>query len=274
MSTKRFSLRQLKGKLTQPFHRSRSRSPAPLSSLPPATAATAQSTAASSSAGAGATNGPAAPASARPVSPASSPVPSQNAAAQTQAPGGSGGGGGGGVASTSPGSQNTATQAQAQPQAQPVSSPGGVPSPPTTSAPTTSTPATSTLLTTPSNNDSLWTRAAKQLSTKELTTLSAFINVQSGGGQVQVTVSSLESIRDGTQQLIQANAGRHWTIRWGREEIVLRDIGMKILQWIDKFKAIGDTVVQYDPGHAALPWAAFRFLLQVRLASAPTQVPR
>lgn len=26
---------------------------------------------------------------------------------------------------------------------------------------------------------------------------------------------------------------------------------------------IGDTIVQYDPGHAALPWAAVRFVLQV-----------
>ena len=47
------------------------------------------------------------------------------------------------------------------------------------------------------------------------------------------------------------------------EEIVLRDVGMKILHWVDMFKQIGDIIVQYDPVHAALPWAGFRFLLQV-----------
>ncbi|KAI5813890.1 hypothetical protein BZA77DRAFT_389541 [Pyronema omphalodes] len=41
----------------------------------------------------------------------------------------------------------------------------------------------------------------------------------------------------------------------------------KLLNWIDKFKEIGDIVVQYDPAHAALPWAAFRFLLKKMLDS-------
>jgi hypothetical protein len=40
-------------------------------------------------------------------------------------------------------------------------------------------------------------------------------------------------------------------------------IGMKLLSWMDKFKEIGDIIVQFDPVHAALPWAAVRFLLKV-----------
>jgi hypothetical protein len=40
-------------------------------------------------------------------------------------------------------------------------------------------------------------------------------------------------------------------------------IGMKLLSWMDRFKEIGDTIVQFDPVHAALPWAAVRFLLKV-----------
>ena len=39
--------------------------------------------------------------------------------------------------------------------------------------------------------------------------------------------------------------------------------GTKILRWVDKFKAIADITAQYDPVHAALPWAGFRLLLQV-----------
>ena len=44
--------------------------------------------------------------------------------------------------------------------------------------------------------------------------------------------------------------------------IVLREIFAKIVTYITKFKEVGDVIVQYDPGHAALPWAAVRVILQ------------
>jgi hypothetical protein len=47
------------------------------------------------------------------------------------------------------------------------------------------------------------------------------------------------------------------------DKVILRDVFDKILTWIDKFRAIGDIAVQYDPAHAALPWAGIRFFLQV-----------
>jgi len=43
---------------------------------------------------------------------------------------------------------------------------------------------------------------------------------------------------------------------------VVRDLADKILSWVEKFKEVGDIAVQYDPGHAALPWAGIRLLLQ------------
>lgn len=46
------------------------------------------------------------------------------------------------------------------------------------------------------------------------------------------------------------------------ETVALRDVLSKIVIWVNKFKEVGDTLVQYDPGHAALPWAAVRFVLQ------------
>ena len=49
----------------------------------------------------------------------------------------------------------------------------------------------------------------------------------------------------------------------GGQTVILRDLFSKIVVWIDRFKAVGDIVVQYDPVHAALPWAGVRFLLQV-----------
>ena len=49
------------------------------------------------------------------------------------------------------------------------------------------------------------------------------------------------------------------------EVVVLSDIFAKVAKWIKKFVEVGDTAVQYDPGHAALPWAAVRFILQSSL---------
>ncbi|KAJ5196013.1 hypothetical protein N7449_006492 [Penicillium cf. viridicatum] len=45
--------------------------------------------------------------------------------------------------------------------------------------------------------------------------------------------------------------------------IILRDVLEKIAGWVNRLVAVGDMIVQYDPSHAALPWAAFRFLLNV-----------
>ncbi len=44
--------------------------------------------------------------------------------------------------------------------------------------------------------------------------------------------------------------------------IVLREVLAKIVNCVNKFKEVGDIITQYDPGHAALPWAAVRLLLQ------------
>jgi bifunctional pyridoxal-dependent enzyme with beta-cystathionase and maltose regulon repressor activities len=42
------------------------------------------------------------------------------------------------------------------------------------------------------------------------------------------------------------------------EVIILRDVFEKITGWVQKFKGVGDTIVQYDPVHAALSWASVR----------------
>lgn len=61
---------------------------------------------------------------------------------------------------------------------------------------------------------------------------------------------------------------KRWTFKKpSGERIILRDVCEKVIVWVDKFKQVGDAAVQYDPGHAALPWAGVRFILQVRCAS-------
>ena len=57
---------------------------------------------------------------------------------------------------------------------------------------------------------------------------------------------------------------KQWRLQGPNQKVVvLRDVFAKISIWIQKFVQIFDQVVQYDPGHAALPWAAIRLLLQV-----------
>ena len=56
---------------------------------------------------------------------------------------------------------------------------------------------------------------------------------------------------------------KQWSIKVFGRKIILHDVFEKIMRWIQKFKEVGDVAVQYDPTHAALPWAGVRFLLQV-----------
>ncbi|KAF9878883.1 hypothetical protein CkaCkLH20_03783 [Colletotrichum karsti] len=77
-------------------------------------------------------------------------------------------------------------------------------------------------------------------------------------------VDVLEAVLQAAQKrLHEMNDGRWKFKRPGGGAFIVRDAMEKVIKWIDRFKAVGDTVVQYDPTHAALPWAAVRFLLQV-----------
>ena len=54
-----------------------------------------------------------------------------------------------------------------------------------------------------------------------------------------------------------------WVFELKGKRLVVRDLMEKIVRWLDHFKSIGDIAAQYDTAHAALPWAAVRFILQV-----------
>jgi hypothetical protein len=56
---------------------------------------------------------------------------------------------------------------------------------------------------------------------------------------------------------------KRWKYKKGNKEIIIRDKLEKLVVWVNKFKEVGDAAVQYDPGHASLPWAVVRFILQV-----------
>lgn len=52
-------------------------------------------------------------------------------------------------------------------------------------------------------------------------------------------------------------------IKVNGENLFVRDVLQKVARWIKRFIEVGDTAIQYDPGHAALPWALLRLVLQV-----------
>ncbi|KAF8541975.1 hypothetical protein BDD12DRAFT_775371, partial [Trichophaea hybrida] len=108
------------------------------------------------------------------------------------------------------------------------------------------------------DQQSLWIQAFNQLSSADRETLEQFVPNSNA-------TSALEGIRTQMGQAMASKRDRAWKIKWRGEDIVLRDISMKIVHCVDKFKQIGDIAVGHDPGHAALPWAAFRLVLQVCL---------
>jgi hypothetical protein len=45
--------------------------------------------------------------------------------------------------------------------------------------------------------------------------------------------------------------------------VVLRDLAEKVVKCLKTIKEVGDVAINFDPVHAALPWAGVRFILQV-----------
>lgn len=64
---------------------------------------------------------------------------------------------------------------------------------------------------------------------------------------------------------------KQWTYtKSNGKVIIIRDLFEKLVEWVKRFKEVGDIIVSYDPGHAALPWAAVRFLLTIAIEDAQT----
>jgi hypothetical protein len=99
---------------------------------------------------------------------------------------------------------------------------------------------------------SLWELAASRLRDKD----KAFIDF---GSPIKL-YDLLSTVQDKQKECIE----KQWGIPGGTgNTIKIRDIFAKIAKWIEKFIEVGDVAIQYDPGHAALPWAAVRFILKV-----------
>jgi hypothetical protein len=96
---------------------------------------------------------------------------------------------------------------------------------------------------------SLWSKAfdSNELDDQERETLK-------GIGFQANALQSVSEARAFVEKILNDKKKKAWQIEL---------IGMKLLSWMDSFKEIGNIIVQFDPVHAALPWAAVRFLLKV-----------
>lgn len=98
----------------------------------------------------------------------------------------------------------------------------------------------------------LWIEAYRKLPPQYKTQLD-------GLDKLQVLQRLQETAYNAMKQCIS----NRWKVSWGGKEIDVRDKAEKLMNWITKFKDVGDIAVQYDPVHAALPWAGVRFILTV-----------
>ncbi|KAI8724319.1 NACHT domain-containing protein [Fusarium sp. LHS14.1] len=82
---------------------------------------------------------------------------------------------------------------------------------------------------------------------------------------------TLDELLEVTEQARKRLVGKSWSFKRKNGEVVfVRDLLAKTVKWVNHFKDVGDIVVQYDPAHAALPWAGVRFLLNVAVGDLNT----
>jgi hypothetical protein len=108
-------------------------------------------------------------------------------------------------------------------------------------------------------SDDLWSEAVQSLNTVD----KAFIDFQRSDRR-----AVLEDVLQAAEIKRLQCLRQRWKIKKKNGEvIILRDVFEKIIKWINTVKTIGDIVIQYDPGHAALPWAGLSLLMQVSHSS-------
>lgn len=99
----------------------------------------------------------------------------------------------------------------------------------------------------------LWERALRSLPSSDQKRLKAVAPRFNTGDDI---LSELQRLAYDTKQDIERSS---WTATTPTRAAVA-----KIITCLRRFKEIGDIAVNFDPVHAALPWAVFRFLLEVR----------
>jgi len=106
--------------------------------------------------------------------------------------------------------------------------------------------------------EDLWAKAAKKLNDENQLPIDS-----NQTDRLTILKDVLAAVEEKKQSCLK----KCWKYKNSKgEDVILRDLFAKIVVWVDKFKEVGDMAVQYDPGHAALPWAAVRLVLQVQVS--------
>ncbi|KAF8417649.1 ankyrin repeat-containing domain protein [Tirmania nivea] len=129
------------------------------------------------------------------------------------------------------------------------------PNPPSSSLQQAAQPIRST-----NESDNLWTKAYHQLPPDLKQQLD--LKEPEDADKLQ----TLQNVLQSAMQEQQVNMAKRLKLKWGDKEIDVQDTADRLVGWIMKFKEVGDIVVQYDPVHAALPWAGVRFILLLAVA--------
>lgn len=129
----------------------------------------------------------------------------------------------------------------------------------------------------PSNKSDLWDKALAHLNESEydrdiVAIVKTFAENPIGdnatdNGRPSSTQDLAKDISERMAQAIQD--GQHgkeqceWKVTIGDKEYSVRGLVDKTVNILNKFVGVGDVAVSFDPVHAALPWAAVRFVLVV-----------
>lgn len=111
---------------------------------------------------------------------------------------------------------------------------------------------------------SLWQSATGKMDQDEINFLT-FDQADIQESNCPKALDIIESYMSTTREAYKTCVRKRWQIKipGKQEKIIVRDLLGKITHWIEVFKNVGDQAVSFDPGHAALPWAGARFLLQI-----------
>jgi len=107
----------------------------------------------------------------------------------------------------------------------------------------------------------LWTKAYNELPVEYIQDLESMGNTENTDSDKPEKLEALTKLLEKAMEEKKDKIANQWEVKWRGKKINVREKAEKLVGWITKFKEVGDIAVQYDPVHAALPWAGVRFIL-------------
>lgn len=114
------------------------------------------------------------------------------------------------------------------------------------------------VLTIVAGSEDLWIEALRQLSDDD----QQHVQTINAGTKLEVIADLIDLTKTSYENCLK----KRWKFTRKSGEVVnIRDLLSKVIKWLHMFRMVGDNMMQYDPHHAAIPWAGVRFLLQIAL---------